>query len=443
MSSLPLVLPALGAALPQIEFDDAGYGNGRVEWVLNSRNGGGPYDPEGWGYPFRIVLHTIQGNAEGTTIRNHKAPPHLWYNPATRYMWQTVPLSRASFALWQGSGGTHYTNAARALQVELHGYSPEVASEWPQEWLDNITVDLIVPLCRWVAKQGASINLLDAPEPGPIPGSAADDAPQRFSEIRWATFNGLCSHRHVWSNGDRWDTGALDTPRIAQHAAMIIAGAIEQTGDDDMASVLMLVEAPGDPLDGSIWAVDGMFKRHVATMAEVEWMWAQGLAKKVGTEGWERVPVSRIQPFTTIDEWSFAAMPERVAQRFPAPPPPPPSAQQIAQQTAAMVIPQFSQQLTQFKPQVNTTGLADAVASAVAAKLVPTQIADALGDRIDQAFADLPQRMAQAFIEAFKVQQTARITPPLSNPLAQPVDPPPPPPPPPAEQTDPPEERTH
>ena len=227
--------------------DKAGYVAGAT-WVQNARNGGGTYDPEGFGYPWRIVLHTIQGSANVRLIEGHHAPPHLWYNPATRQLWQTVPLSRSSFAMWQGNG--HYTNKARAIQIELHGYS-EDAESWPQEWLDNITVDLIVPICRWVAAYaGGMIDLSQAPDPGIIANSSLETAPQRMSERVWANFPGLCSHRHVPQNGDRWDTGRLDTPRIARHAAMIIGGLLDtqsgRTSQED--EVTRAYVAPNDAL---------------------------------------------------------------------------------------------------------------------------------------------------------------------------------------------------
>lgn len=204
-------------------------------WIVNARNGGGTYDPEGFGYPWRIVLHTIEGSANPAVIAGHPYPPHAWYDPATRKLYQTVPLSRSAYALYQASDAPHYTNRARALQVELAGHAAETA-DWPQEWLDNITLDVIVPLCQWVAQyNGASIDLTWAPPPGAIPGSATEFAPQRVSPGIWAVNSGLYSHRHVPMGDTHWDTGGLDTPRIAAHARLTIAGLLAPTpqGEDD------------------------------------------------------------------------------------------------------------------------------------------------------------------------------------------------------------------
>lgn len=209
-------------------------------WVANARNGGGTYDPEGFGYPWRIVLHTIEGSTNPAVIAGHAYPPHLWYDPPTRKLYQTVPLSRSAFALYQAPDAPHYTNRARALQVEISGRAAETA-DWPQEWLTNITTDVVVPLCQWVAQyQGAQINLEWAPAPGPIPGSASATAAQRVSPGIWAVNSGLYSHRHVPMGDDHWDTGGLDTPRIAAHARLIIAGLIAPTeGEDDMPDYLL------------------------------------------------------------------------------------------------------------------------------------------------------------------------------------------------------------
>lgn len=213
-----------------------------AEWVANARNGGGTYDPEGFGYPWRIVLHTIEGSANRSVIANHPYPPHAWYDPPTRRLYQTVPLSRSAFALYQAPDAPHYTNRARALQVELSGRAAETAS-WPQEWLNNITQDVVVPMCQWVAQyNGASIDLSFAPDPGAIPGSARADAPQRVAPGTWALASGLYSHRHVPMGDDHWDTGGLDTPRIAAHARLLISGLLApatQGDEDDMPDYLL------------------------------------------------------------------------------------------------------------------------------------------------------------------------------------------------------------
>lgn len=190
-------------------------------WVTNARNQGGTYA----GYPWRIVLHTVEGSSSAGLAGSHPYPPHVWYNPATRQLWQTVPFDRSAFALYRAPGGVE-TNKANALQVEISGRAQDTPN-WPNEWLTNLAEDVVVPMCRFVAEQGGQIDLSDVPAAGAIPGSASEFAPQRMASSRWATFRGLCGHRHVPTN-DHWDPGAMDVQRIAAHAALVIGGLLEE-----------------------------------------------------------------------------------------------------------------------------------------------------------------------------------------------------------------------
>jgi hypothetical protein len=204
--------------------------------VMNPRSGGGTYATDYYGYPYRIILHTMESRGMGNPA-THQYPPHLWYNPATREKVQTVPLDRAGFALYQGGDAPHYTNKARALQVELVGYAEEAGS-WPDQYLVNIAQDVVAPLCQWVASQGGRINLGNVPLPGAIPNSAREDAPQRFDPQVWADFDGLAAHRHVPMGDDHWDTGALDLRRIARYAAELLgSGAIASEGELTVAQI--------------------------------------------------------------------------------------------------------------------------------------------------------------------------------------------------------------
>ena len=221
-----------------IEYDENGrasvtaYGRSvgvSVAWVTNARNSGGTYADDGIDYPFRIVLHEIQGSSNPSMIAGHPYPPHIWYNPETRTLYQTVNLGRSSFALYQAANAPYKTNKARALQVELAGYSDYVANE-PRAWLNNIAEDVVAPMCSWVATQGHSIDLSNIPPPWKIPGSAYPDAPQRFQPTEWAKFNGLCAHANVPMGDDHWDTGAMDLWWIAEHASYLIAAELVEAG---------------------------------------------------------------------------------------------------------------------------------------------------------------------------------------------------------------------
>lgn len=198
-----------------------------VEWVPNNRNSGGTYADDGIDYPWRLVYHEIQGGTNPGVIGSHPYPPHIWYSADRRILFQTVPLARSAFALYQASTAPYRTNKARAIQVELEGYSDFVANE-PMRWLDNIAEDVLIPVAQWVATQGGSLDILNLPEPWQVPGSAYTDAPQRFEPTQWAKFNGVCAHANVPMGDDHWDTGAMDIWRISQHAALLIAGLLEE-----------------------------------------------------------------------------------------------------------------------------------------------------------------------------------------------------------------------
>lgn len=192
------------------------------KWVTNARNGGGTYGTDFYPYPWRLLMHTMEGWLSEGTAGRHPYPPHLWYSPRTRERFQTVPLDRSAFALYQDNNGEHYTNKACCIQVEIEGWASE-ASEWPQAWLDYLVDDVVVPIIVTLRTQlGGDINLSNIADIGAIPGSANAYAPQRMlPESEWADFDGLCSHRHVPQN-DHWDTGGLNLHYVAWRAAKIL-----------------------------------------------------------------------------------------------------------------------------------------------------------------------------------------------------------------------------
>ena len=223
----------------------AGYLPG-FTWVPNARNGGGTYQTAFYPYPWRICLHTIDGGLSRGSVAGHGVPPHLWYSPARREGYQTIPLSRSSFATWQPPNAPHYTNKARCIQVELEG-TAATAGDWPDEWLRNVAEDVLVPICRWVESVGGRIDLGNVAATGAIGGSARANAPQRLTWQQWADFTGVCSHRHVPENGDRWDTGYLDVPRICAIAQELMGGLAPAARPEQELEVYDFAERPGQP----------------------------------------------------------------------------------------------------------------------------------------------------------------------------------------------------
>lgn len=248
---------------PTIVFDDRGYARVTEEglrkgvsvvFVTNARNAGGQYELGWYNYPPRIVLHEIQGGAVKSVIERHAYPPHIWYDTLRRILFQTVPLGRSAYALYQDPNAPHYTNKAFALQVELSGYTEGVANE-PIEVLNNIAEDVIVPLCVWVdTYTGNNIDLNDLPDyPWVIANSARVDAPQRYSIERWCNARGMLTHANVPMGDDHWDTGAMDIVWIANHAALCIGAILE--GEDPFPTKESKMPVLVQTANGTIYAI--------------------------------------------------------------------------------------------------------------------------------------------------------------------------------------------
>jgi hypothetical protein len=116
------------------------------------------------------------------------------------------------------SGGVE-TNKWGPIQFELVGFAGET-HDWPDEWLHNIAEDIVAPLYR--------VGLCDFTLPplgflGADSGSISSEyAPQRLTEAQWLVFHGICGHQHAPENGDRWDPGKLNVPRIIEHAKVLL-----------------------------------------------------------------------------------------------------------------------------------------------------------------------------------------------------------------------------
>lgn len=199
------------------------------EYVANAKTGG-TFDPEGEGYPWAIVLHSIESEGLGNP-GGHPYPPHLWYNRKTRQKIQTINCFYSAYALYQSPIAPYYTNRARRLQCEISGYAAE-AADWTTEEKRGIAENVVVPFVRFVRAQRADVDLSDAGVylPGPIPGSASENAPQRLSPAVWAFGPiGLVGHRHVPMGDDHWDAGGLNLREVAQYAKEILGDASSTT----------------------------------------------------------------------------------------------------------------------------------------------------------------------------------------------------------------------
>lgn len=198
-------------------------------YVYNPRTGG-TYDPEGEGYPFRIVGHTTETD-NMPDVASHQYPPQIWYNPTDRQKLQTINLKNSGYALYQSPTAPYYTNRARALQVEVIGRAVNMGGA-TEQYLQQLAEDVIVPLVLFARSQGGDIDLSDpaVPLPGAIGGSANADAPQRLLPVVWAFGPvGYVGHRHVPMGDDHWDAGALNLRAIANYAKQILGSATSTT----------------------------------------------------------------------------------------------------------------------------------------------------------------------------------------------------------------------
>lgn len=282
-------------------------------WVPGPASGGGTYNP-GPTTRWKLCAHEIQGDDRLDMIQTHPTPPQLWYDPDSRDLHQSIPLNRSGLALYHYAGRPE-TNKALTIQFELAGFSEAIANE-PQSALTNIAVDLIVPCCQFVAEQGASIDLRQVSGPLVYAGAASEGSVNRMSDAQYQAFNGLTGHAYVPQN-EHWDPGAMDLIWIAAHAALIIGGFLSSATyamEDDMA---ILVN------DGTrIWATNGVIKIAKTDpnflLAEIQ-AGIYGDPNRYAPGGGLSIPVnpnaySIIKDAMTVDEWSMAAMPDRIGQ---------------------------------------------------------------------------------------------------------------------------------
>lgn len=179
-----------------------------------------------------LVLHTIEGSLSYDTARRHENPPHLWYSPSRRELFQTADLFGPAFALRHPSGTPETNNRGPCLQVELEGYARDTRS-WPDEYYANIAQDVVRPLdrfCREIYGQTlvggpTTRGLVYADELDPFGPLATTTSPLRMSAAQWNDAHGLVGHQHVPFN-THWDPGRfridtllrylsdLDEPRV-------------------------------------------------------------------------------------------------------------------------------------------------------------------------------------------------------------------------------------
>lgn len=204
--------------------------------------------------PWRKVWHTMEAPEDdpGTVpdegweldqtrayIIRHPYPPHLWALPLHDVVYQTVPLTKAAYALVHDWTGYPETNHARAIQTEVIGFA--------REGLDDPR------LCEWLGRRvlrpildaGVPINLMRwAPSTGP--DGAGVSGTVRLTSSVWYELDGQCGHANVPKNV-HWDPGRANYAAIARAAgATPQPPPVPEEEDDSMKD--FIISAPGKPI---------------------------------------------------------------------------------------------------------------------------------------------------------------------------------------------------
>jgi len=176
------------------------------------------------GYAWKFVLHSTEsspGSIEGINALFRSQPcsaPHFAIDPAgTGRRIQYIPWTWSACALRGGRGGWQ-TNRGRAVQMEICGRAAE-SPEWTDEMLWQIA-DVIADVIR----DGCPID------PGVVNDFttftgvlATEGAQQRMDAQTWKTYPGITGHIETPFN-DHWDTGRMDTLKVAAMTRDILAG---------------------------------------------------------------------------------------------------------------------------------------------------------------------------------------------------------------------------
>jgi len=194
-----------------------------VQVTNGRRYGAGRYR---YNQPLRLpvlVLHTIEGSLSYDTARRHENPPHLWYSPSRRELFQTCDLLGHAFALRHPRGTPETNRRGPCLQVELEGFARDTRS-WPNEYYANIAQDVVRPLDRFCRETyGATLvggpttrRLIYADELDPFGPLATTSSPLRLSPTEWNAAHGLIGHQHVPFN-THWDPGRFQMERMLRY----------------------------------------------------------------------------------------------------------------------------------------------------------------------------------------------------------------------------------
>lgn len=174
--------------------------------------------------PWRKLFHTMEAPEDdpGTVpdegwsleqtrnyIIHHEFPPHLWALHHHGVVFQTVPLTKAAYALKHDWTGYPETNHVHVIQTEVMGFARNGLNGELADWLGHRVLGPV--LDAGVPVDLSNLAPTDDDSASGINGSV------RFSAQRWYAFDGICGHQNVPRNS-HWDPGHSDYARIARAA---------------------------------------------------------------------------------------------------------------------------------------------------------------------------------------------------------------------------------
>lgn len=202
---------------------------------------------------WKIVLHTTESppGSGQAVIDNIFTPgdqcknPHFVIDPQTKERFQLLPLSYSGSALVHGQGGFE-TNKARAIQVEIVGYSDLSKPNPTRDW-DDPECEFIGQFIADVMNGGYPINLNHVTKSDYKGTVAIENSQYRMSGIQFEEFDGVCGHIDVPFQ-NHYDPYLLNKQRCAEFALKHLGFQEDDVTEDDMKKI-------------AGWAADEVMKR--------------------------------------------------------------------------------------------------------------------------------------------------------------------------------------
>lgn len=203
------------------------------EWLGHNSRSGSDYATNG---PARIVCHmTVGMGLSRSYVVNHSVPPQLWVNPYTGDRWQTLPMNKAGYALYQpqfGSADAWTNRHGYTIQIEIVGVpvvNQVTYTDAQNRWIGE---QVIAPIIQWFRDNGIPFDTKLVRQVTNSSGSANENWHGRMSERESVETGGTVQHIVEWAN-DHWDCSVERLDLWVQYALAKIGGGGE---DDDMYS---------------------------------------------------------------------------------------------------------------------------------------------------------------------------------------------------------------